>query len=309
MIETKRGKRMKERNAGLLSTLACYVLWGLLPVYWHLLNSVDAMVILANRIVWSAVFTIALLLIGKRFSEVTAVLRDKKKMRYMIPAALTITINWGIYIWAVNAEHLLDASLGYYLNPLVVFAIGMLLFRETCGPLEWISLGLACVGVLIATLAYGAFPWIALSLALSFGVYGTLKKLAGVGGLISIAVETILVGPFALLYLLLSPAGHATFAALTAPTALLLCFSGVVTATPLILFTFGVNRLPFTTVGFLQYVSPTLQLLLGVWLFHETLTQDRVVAFAFFGVALVLYSVALVQKARASRAAEGLRPE
>lgn len=300
---------MKERNAGLLSTLACYSLWGLLPIYWHLLNSVNAMVILANRIVWSAVFTVALLLINRHFSEVTAVLRDKKKMRFMVPAALTITVNWGIYIWAVNAQHLLDASLGYYLNPLVVFAIGMLLFRETCSPLEWASLGLACVGVFIATLAYGAFPWIALSLAVTFGVYGTLKKLAGVAGLTSIAVETILVGPFALLYLLFSPAGQSAFTALTVPTALLLIFSGVVTATPLILFTFGVNRLPFTTVGFLQYVSPTLQLLLGVLLFHETLTQDRLVAFAFFGAALVLYSVSLVQKARKSRAAEGLRQE
>lgn len=300
---------MKERNAGLLSTLACYSLWGLLPIYWHLLNSVNAMVILANRIVWSAVFTVALLLINRHFSEVTAVLRDKKKMRFMVPAALTITVNWGIYIWAVNAQHLLDASLGYYLNPLVVFAIGMLLFRETCSSLEWASLGLACVGVFIATLAYGAFPWIALSLAVTFGVYGTLKKLAGVAGLTSIAVETILVGPFALLYLLFSPAGQSAFTALTVPTALLLIFSGVVTATPLILFTFGVNRLPFTTVGFLQYVSPTLQLLLGVLLFHETLTQDRLVAFAFFGAALVLYSVSLVQKARKSRAAEGLRQE
>lgn len=300
---------MKERNAGLLSTLACYSLWGLLPIYWHLLNSVNAMVILANRIVWSAVFTVALLLITRHFSEVTAVLRDKKKMRFMVPAALTITVNWGIYIWAVNAQHLLDASLGYYLNPLVVFAIGMLLFRETCSPLEWASLGLASVGVFVATLAYGAFPWIALSLAVTFGVYGTLKKLAGVAGLTSIAVETILVGPFALLYLLFSPAGQSTFTALTVPTALLLIFSGVVTATPLILFTFGVNRLPFTTVGFLQYVSPTLQLLLGVLLFHETLTQDRLVAFAFFGAALVLYSVSLVQKARKGRVAEGLRQE
>ena len=300
---------MKERNAGLLSTLACYSLWGLLPIYWHLLNSVNAMVILANRIVWSAVFTVALLLITRHFSEVTAVLRDKKKMRFMVPAALTITVNWGIYIWAVNAQHLLDASLGYYLNPLVVFAIGMLLFRETCSPLEWASLGLASVGVFVATLAYGAFPWIALSLAVSFGVYGTLKKLAGVAGLTSIAVETILVGPFALLYLLFSPAGQSTFTALTVPTAQLLIFSGVVTATPLILFTFGVNRLPFTTVGFLQYVSPTLQLLLGVLLFHETLTQDRLVAFAFFGAALVLYSVSLVQKTRKGRVAEGLRQE
>ncbi len=298
---------MKERNIGLISTLTCYILWGLLPLYWHMLNSVDAMVILANRIVWSAVFTVALLLTSKRFTEVIAVLRDKQKMRFMIPAALAITINWGLYIWAVNNAHLLDASLGYYLNPLVVFAIGMLLFKEKCGALEWIALGLASVGVVVATLAYGAFPWIAIALALSFGIYGTLKKLAGVGGLTSIAVETILLVPFALAFLLFSPAGKASFSTMTVPTALLLFFSGVITATPLILFTFGVNRLPFTTVGFLQYVSPTLQMLIGVLVFHELLTQDRIVAFVFFGLALVLYSIALVRKTRLKHAQEELQ--
>jgi chloramphenicol-sensitive protein RarD len=167
---------MKERNVGLLSTLACYILWGLLPLYWHILEDLDSVFILCNRIIWSAVFTIAILLITKKFSEVKAVFRDKKKMRFMIPAAITITINWGVYIWAVNAGHLLDSSLGYYMNPLVVFAIGIALFHETSSVLDWVSLALATVGVLIATIAYGAFPWIAIVLALSFGLYGTFKN-------------------------------------------------------------------------------------------------------------------------------------
>lgn len=289
---------MKERNIGILSTAACYVLWGLLPLYWHLLDEVDAFVILANRIVWSAVFTVVLLLALKRFGDVKAVLRDKTKMRFVIPAAIMITINWGLYIWAVNAGHLLDASLGYYLNPLMVFAVGMLLFREKCGALDWVALALATVGVLVSTLAYGAFPWVALSLALSFGLYGTFKKLGGVSGLTSIAVETILVAPFALAFLLISPASHAAFSALTLKTGLLLFFTGVVTATPLILFTHGVNRLPFTTVGFLQYISPTLQLIIGTLFFHETLTKDRIVALAFIGAALVLYSFSMARRAR-----------
>ncbi len=289
---------MKERNIGILSTAACYVLWGLLPLYWHLLDEVDAFVILANRIVWSAVFTVVLLLALKRFGDVKAVLRDKMKMRFVIPAAIMITINWGLYIWAVNAGHLLDASLGYYLNPLMVFAVGMLLFREKCGALDWVALALATVGVLVSTLAYGAFPWVALSLALSFGLYGTFKKLGGVSGLTSIAVETILVAPFALAFLLISPASHAAFSALTLKTGLLLFFTGVVTATPLILFTHGVNRLPFTTVGFLQYISPTLQLIIGTLFFHETLTKDRIVALAFIGAALVLYSFSMARRAR-----------
>lgn len=292
---------MKEHNIGLLSTLACYVLWGLLPLYWHLLSDVDAIFILANRILWSLVFTVALLLVKKQLPEVKAVLRDKQKMRFMIPAAIMITINWGVYIWAVNSGHLLDSSLGYYLNPLVVFAIGIVLFREACGAIEWISLGFATVGVLIATIAYGAFPWIAIALALSFGFYGTLKKLAGVGGLTSIAVETLLIGPFALAFILFVPVSHAAVGSLNTLYAILLLLSGVITASPLILFTFGVNRLPFTTVGFLQYVSPTLQMLIGVLVFKEVLTSDRIVSFVFFGLALVLYSIGMARRAKQAR--------
>jgi chloramphenicol-sensitive protein RarD len=292
---------MKERNVGFFSTALCYVLWGLLPLYWRLLNNVDSVVTLANRIIWSAVFTIAVLFFTKRFDEVKAVLSDGKKMRYMVPAAIMITINWGVFIWAVNAGRLLDASLGYYLNPLMVFAIGMILFHERCSLLEWIALGLASVGVLIATFAYGAFPWVALTLATSFGLYGTLKKLAGIGGLTSIAVETILVAPIAIGYMLFAPASHATISALKFQTTLLLVLTGVITATPLILFTHGVNRIPFTAVGFLQYISPTMHFIIGVLLFHEELTHDRIGAFAFLGTALILYSIGMVRRVRQSR--------
>ena len=294
---------MKERNAGLLSTLACYTLWGLLPLYWHLLEQLDSIFILCNRIVWSALFTVTLLLLKKQFGEVKAVLRDWKKMRFMIPAAISITINWGVYIWAVNSGHLLDSSLGYYLNPLVAFAIGIILFRETCGVIEWIALGFAAVGVLIATVAYGAFPWVAIVLALSFAFYGMFKKFAGVGGLTSIAVETLLLSPFAVAFLLFAPASHASVALLTPLTAIILLLSGIVTATPLILFTFGVNRLPLSTVGFMQYLSPTLQMFIGVLVFREVLTQDRIVAFVFIGAALVLYTVGMVRRARRERIA------
>ena len=292
---------MKDRNVGLLSTLACYILWGLLPLYWHVLEHLNPVFILANRIVWSAVFTVSLLLIKKQFGEVKTVFRDRKKMRFMIPAAIAITINWGVYIWAVNSGHILDSSIGYYMNPLVVFAIGIALFHEKSGLIDWLALGLATIGVLIATIAYGAFPWVAVVLALSFGLYGTLKKLAGVGGLTSIAVETLMLAPFALVFIAAAPVSHASLAALTPLTATLLCLTGVVTASPLILFTFGVNRLPLSTVGFLQYSSPTLQLLIGVLVFHEVLTQDRIIAFAFIAVALVLYTIGMVRRSREAR--------
>ena len=256
---------MKDRNIGLLSTLACYILWGILPLYWHALEQLDSFFILCNRVVWSAVFTVGVLLATKRFGEVKAVFRDAKKMRFVIPAAVAITINWGVYIWAVNAGHVLDTSLGYYMNPLMVFATGIVLFREKASIFEWVALGLATIGVLITTLAYGAFPWVAIILALSFTIYGTLKKLAGVGGVTSIAVETLLIGPFALGFLLFAPASHASVAALNPPLAVLLLLSGAITASPLILFTFGVNRLPLSTVGFMQYISPTLQMFIGIW--------------------------------------------
>lgn len=291
---------MKDRNIGLLSTLACYILWGLLPLYWHALEQLNSVFILCNRIVWSAVFTVSLLLITKKFDEVKAVLKDKKKMRFVVPAAIAITVNWGVYIWAVNAGHLLDSSLGYYMNPLMVFATGIVLFREKAGKFEWIALGLATIGVLIATIAYGAFPWIAIVLALSFSIYGTLKKLAGVGGVTSIAVETLLIGPFALAFLAFAPASHASIAQLTPLTTVLLLLSGIVTASPLILFTFGVNRLPLSTVGFMQYLSPTLQMLIGMLVFHEVLTQDRIIAFIFIGAALVLYSIGVIRRSRQS---------
>jgi chloramphenicol-sensitive protein RarD len=292
---------MKDRNIGLLSTLACYILWGLLPLYWHALEHLNPVFILANRIIWSAVFTVGILLASRKFSEVKAVFRDKSKMRFMIPAAIAITINWGVYIWAVNSGHILDSSIGYYMNPLVVFAIGIVLFHEKSGVIDWVALGLATIGVLIATIAYGAFPWIAIVLALSFGLYGTLKKLAGVGGITSIAVETLLLLPFALLFVAVSPASATSIAQLTPLTTVLLLLTGIVTASPLILFTFGVNRLPLSTVGFLQYSSPTLQMLIGVLVFKEVLTKDRIIAFAFIAVALVLYTIGMVQRAKKAR--------
>ena len=301
MVGTERKQNMKERNIGLLSTLACYILWGLLPLYWHMLEDLNPVFILANRIIWSAVFTVSILLITKKFTEVKTVFRDPKKMRFVFPAAIAITINWGVYIWAVNSGHILDSSIGYYMNPLVVFAIGIVLFHEKSGVIDWVALGLATIGVLIATIAYGSFPWVAVVLALSFGLYGTLKNLGGVGGITSIAVETIILAPFALLFLAFSPASHASIAQLTPLTTTLLLLTGIVTASPLILFTFGVNRLPLSTVGFLQYSSPTLQLLIGVLVFHETLTKDRVIAFAFIAVALVLYTIGMVQRARKAR--------
>lgn len=291
-------KITRNKTIDQFSGILCYVLWGLLPLYWHLLGGVPPLVTLASRIVWAAVFTVALLLITRRFREVTAVLRDPKKMRFMVPAALMITINWGVYIWAISQGRVLDTSIGYYLDPLVVCALGMAVFHERIGILEYVALGIATVGVLIATIAYGAFPWVALVLAFSFALYGMFKKLAGISGLASTAVESILIFPFALAFLFFAPVSRAAIPLLTTREALLLLGSGAVTATPLILYARGVNGLPFTTMGLLQFVSPTLQLIVGALILSEAMTSDRVAAFICSGVALSIYLVGLVLRAR-----------
>ncbi len=300
-------RQMEQKTANKLaldqiSGVLCHVLWGLLPLYWHLLNGVSPLVTLACRILFSAAFTVTMLLLSRRFGEVTAVLRDFAKMRRMAPAALLIAINWGVYIWAATSGHVLDASIGYYLNPLVVCAIGMGVFHERLGALEYVALAVAAAGVLIATIAYGAFPWVALVLAFSFAIYGMFKKLAGVGGLVSTAVESLLSAPFALAFLLFAPVGRAAAVSLTTLEALLLLGSGVVTAVPLILYARGVNALPFTTMGFLQFVSPTLQLLIGALVLAEPMTHERVAAFVCSGAALMIYLVGLALRARKNRA-------
>lgn len=292
------------QKKSLLIGFTAYVLWGVLPLFWHLLDRVDPLAILANRIIWSAVFSVAVLLIQGRAGEIRATMRDKRKMRWLIPSALIITFNWGLYIWAVNRGHVLDASLGYYMNPLVAFALGIFLFKEKCGVLEIVAVLLAAVGVGVSTVSYGAFPWIALLLAVSFAVYGAVKKQVHIDAVTGIAVETLLTAPFAILFLLLSDGGHALFASLTVQTALLLLAAGPITAAPLMMFAYGVNGLPLSTMGFIQFICPTLIAITGVVWLGETLTQDKLIAFAFILAALVLYLIGLLLAEKKARKME-----
>lgn len=281
-------------RTALLCGMLCYALWGALPLYWRVLDSVDSMVILCCRVIFSAGFTFILLAVSHRLGEAKAILASAQTMKRIVPAALFVTANWGVYIWAVNAGHVLDASLGYYLNPLVVFLLGVVVFRERCGAFGWVSIALAALGVAVATIAYGAFPWVALTLAITFAIYGALKKRAGVGGLASVAVETLLVTPLALAYLLIAPAGRATLHSLDLPTGLLLLTTGAVTSVPLMLFARGVNGLHFTTMGVLQYICPTLMLVIGALFWGEPFTNDRIAAFILIGASLIVYTVGLV---------------
>ncbi len=294
---------MKNRKS-LLMVLAGYVIWGVLPLYWHVLSGIDPIVILCCRIIMSAISATLLLLATGRLGELWAVMRNKNVMKFLIPAALVITINWGVYIWAVSAGHVTDSSLGYYMNPLVVFLFGTLVFKERCGKMELIALLLAAAGVLLTTLQYGAFPYIAITLALSFALYGMLKKVAHVDGTVSIAVETIILAPAALLFLILSPQTHAALQAATPLQFVFLLLAGIVTAAPLIMYTQGVNGLPFITMGFLQYICPTLMLILGVVIMGEPFTLAQGVSFAFIWAGLILFSIGMVRREKKQAALE-----
>ena len=277
--------------------LLAYTLWGILPLYWHLLDAVDPLVILCNRVLWSAVFGVLVLAAQKRLPELGATFRDRRTLLRLIPAAITVTANWGMYIWAVNSGRVLDASLGYYLNPLLSFALGLIVFRERCGALEYVAIGIAALGVAISTISYGAVPYVALLIGGLFAAYGAIKKKIHINAVVGITAETILVAPFALLYLALVPAGRAALSTLTLPSALLLAAAGPITAVPLMLFAQGVNDLPLSTMGLLQFVCPTFMALIGVCL-GEAFTPDKTAAFGFILVALALYTVGLVLRER-----------
>lgn len=294
---------MKNKKS-LLMVLAGYVIWGVLPLYWHALSGIDPIVILCCRIVMSAVCTTLLLFATGRLGELWAVMRNKQLMKFLIPAALTVTVNWGVYIWAVSAGHVTDSSLGYYMNPLVVFLFGSLIFKERCGKMELVALLLAAAGVLLTTLQYGAFPYIAITLAVSFALYGMFKKFAHVDGTVSIAVETIVLFPAALLFLLLSPQTSAAIATATPLQFVFLLLAGIVTAAPLIMYTQGVNGLPFITMGFLQYVCPTLMLILGVAIMGEPFSVANAVSFAFIWAGLILFSVGMIKREKKQAALE-----
>ena len=290
------------RKKSLFAGLAAYILWGVLPLYWHALSNADPLVILCNRIVWSAVFGLLVLCISHKLPLLKAAFTDRRVMRYLAPSALIIGFNWGFYIWAINSGHVLDSSLGYYMNPLVSFALGLLLFSERCAISDYIAVGVAVVGVAVSTVSFGAFPYIALTLAVSFAVYGAIHKRAHVDAIVGITLETVLLSPIAIAFVALSPAGHAALAALDLGTGLLFLLAGPVTAIPLMLFAQGVNDLPLSTMGFLQFVQPTIMALVGVFLLGEAFTADRAVVFAFILLALVIYTVGLVRRERRAHA-------
>ena len=284
-----------DTRRGLWMAIASFVLWGVMPLYWHALKAVPSLQIVMHRIVWSTVF-VAGYLTWQRRDWLRAAL-SKPRMAWMLAlSGVLIAFNWGLYIWAVNAGHVVESSLGYFINPLVSVLFGVVFLRERLTPLQWVSVALATAGVLWLTLQYGRPPWIALGLALSFALYGLIRKLAAVDAIAGLGVESVyLFGP-ALAVLLWSEMHGGGFVPMHGMPGwgfgldLMLVFGGALTALPLIGFAYAVRRAPLSVVGLLQYISPTLQFLIGVLLLGEAFDRDRAVGFVFIWIALVLFA-------------------
>ena len=290
---------MKNSKTGLIFGVSAYVLWGLFPLYWPLLEPAGAFEIVGHRAVWSLVFCVIALTLTKAIKPAIATMKRPRVFIKLFAATALISINWIVYIWATNNGHVVEASLGYYINPIIIIAIGVLLLKEKMRKLQWASVSIAAFGVLVLTIDYGRLPWIALALALSWGTYGFIKKQLGLGALEGLGIETAISAPFYLAYLAwIGSQGDGHFAYQPGLT-LLLIGSGVVTAIPLLLFNGAGNRLPYTIIGLLQFITPTLQFSIGVWVRHEEMSQARWAGFLIIWTALVVLATDLVRSSRA----------
>ncbi|MEE1746779.1 MULTISPECIES: EamA family transporter RarD [unclassified Streptomyces] len=295
-------KGINEQRAGLLSGIGAYGLWGLVPLFWPLLKPAGAIEILAHRMAWSLGFVALALLVLRRWSWIGELIRQPKKLGLISVAAATITVNWGLYIWSVNNGHVVEASLGYFINPLVTIAMGVLLLGERLRPVQWVAVGTGLAAVLVLAIGYGRPPWISLTLAFSFATYGLMKKKVNMGGLESLTAETAVMFVPALGYLLwLGARGESTFTSEGTGHAALLASAGLVTAVPLILFGAAAIRVPLSTLGLLQYLAPVFQFVLGILYFHEAMPPERWAGFALVWLALTLLTWDAFRTARRTR--------
>ncbi|MGW1026606.1 EamA family transporter RarD [Streptomyces sp. NPDC002577] len=304
-------KSKSEQRIGLLNGFAAYGAWGIVPLFWPLLKPAAAGEILAHRMVWSLSVVGVALFVMRRWAWAGELLRQPRKLGLITVAAAVITVNWGVYIWAVNAGHVVEASLGYFINPLVTIAMGVLLLKERLRPAQWAAVGIGFAAVVVLTVGYGRPPWISLVLAFSFATYGLVKKKVNLGGLESLAAETAIQFLPALAYLLwLGSQGDSTFGTEGAGHAALLATTGIVTAAPLVCFGAAAIRVPLSTLGLLQYLAPVFQFLLGIFYFHEAMPPERWAGFALVWLALITLTWDALRTAHRARAkAEALRLE
>lgn len=287
---------MENYKQGIFFGLAAYVLWGILPVYWKALELVSPFEILSSRFMWSCVFVLLLIIFQKKWplftKEVKQVFSNVKTGAAMVAAGITISFNWGTFIWAVNNGHIVETSMGYYINPLVSILFAVVFLRERLDKMQLAAITCAFIGVASMVYSFGKIPWVSLTLAFTFALYGLLKKILPVSALTSIMLETLLITPLALVYeYSLWQQGVSFYASGDLQVIMMLTGAGVVTAIPLLLFTAGARLLPLKIIGFLQYISPTLTLLIGVFVYNEAFTASHLLAFGWIWAALLLFIV------------------
>ncbi len=284
---------VRSNSSAIWYGIFAFSLWGVLPLYWKLLDTIPALEILAHRILWSFVFTSIFLLITRGWPVLKAALADRRKLAHLILCGFLVSLNWFVYIYAINSNHVIEASMGYYINPLVVVLLGMIVFKERLNFWQIIALILAGLGVLNITVQYGRVPWIALFLAASFSLYGLMKKIIKVDATTGLVLETFGVTPIALAYIIsLEVHGMGALGTTTPVTAAILAGTGIITAIPLLLYARGVQTNQFSMMGFLQFITSTINLILGIYVFKEYFSTSHIISFCFIWVALIIFSLA-----------------
>ncbi|WP_394188400.1 EamA family transporter RarD [Paenisporosarcina quisquiliarum] len=297
---------MSESQKGIIWAAGAYIVWGVLPIYWKTLQHVPSAEILTSRVLWACLFTLIIVILMGNLStlrnDLIALWRNKKAFWSLFSASFLITANWFLYIWAVNSSHMVETSLGYYINPLVSVLLGIFFLKERLTKAQLAAFFIAAIGVLILTVSYGRFPWLAFALALSFGLYGLMKKTIKLDALRGLTIETMFVLPFAIIfYVYLFMTGKAVLFHDTIQTDFLLLLTGAATAIPLLLFTKGAQNIPLYMIGFLQYIAPTCMLILGVIIYGESFALIDMISFSFIWFALILFTVSKVLEARTRR--------
>lgn len=270
--------------------MCCYILWGLLPIFWKLLSNVNSAYVLAQRVVFSCLFCIGVFLLKKHGSDVKSIFKNKTELKKYFLCGILISINWGVYILTVSMGRILEASLAYYMNPLFCVVIGAIFFREKLSVLQWLSVGLAFVGVMVSVIRYGSVPYLAIIIGLSFALYGAIKKGLKAESEVSISMETMSVLPIAIGFILYAQlSGLTTFGSLSTVEIICLVLTGVITSVPLMLYSQGIKDTSIVTSGILMYINPTLQLLVGVFIYNEAFTETNAITFAFVWTAVILF--------------------
>jgi chloramphenicol-sensitive protein RarD len=286
---------VEKNKAGMLYGAFSFTLWGVLPLYWKLLQAVPPLEIFYHRILWSFVVMVVVVFLSDKWNDMVIMLSDKRKLMLVFICAILISVNWYIFIYAVNTDQVIEASMGYYMTPLVMVLLGVTVFKERLNRWQLSAIVLAALGVVIVTVQYGHVPWIALALACSFATYGLVKKMVAVDSIIGLTTETLIVMPVALFFILkLETGGTGTFVTAPFTLSLILVGSGIATATPLLLYARGLEKTTFSTMGFLQFIAPSINLFLGIFVFREHFTLSHLISFCFIWTGLVIFTMSNV---------------